>query len=79
MLYEVITIYRELEKKFGSHVYARIDVPTTPEKKEVLSRLSSENISASELAGEKITAIQTSAPGNNVKIGGVKVISYNFV
>jgi len=58
-------------------VYARIDVPTTPEKKEVLSRLSSENISASELAGEKITAIQTSAPGNNVKIGGVKVITQN--
>jgi|GEM_PF-17917 len=70
-------IYRELEKKFGSHIYARIDVQTTPEKKEILSRLSSDNITASKLAGEKITAIQTTAPGNHVEIGGVKVITQN--
>jgi phosphoglucomutase len=70
-------IYRELENKFGRHVYARIDVKTTPEQKEILSRLSSDNISAAELAGDKIVAIQTAAPGNNVKIGGVKVITQN--
>jgi len=63
--------------KFGRHVYARIDVKTTPEQKEILSRLSSDNISAAELAGDKIVAIQTAAPGNNVKIGGVKVITQN--
>jgi phosphoglucomutase len=70
-------IYRELENKFGNHIYARIDVRTTPEKKEILKQLSAGNISASEMAGEKIINIQTAASGNNEKIGGLKVTTEN--
>ena len=70
-------VYKGLESMFGSHFYARIDVKTTLEKKEILKQLSSENISASKLAGEKIIDVQTVAPGNKAKIGGLKVTSEN--
>jgi len=34
-------------------------------------------VTAQELAGEQITAKLTRAPGNNVEIGGLKVITQN--
>jgi alpha-D-glucose phosphate-specific phosphoglucomutase len=70
-------VYKGLESKFGSHFYARIDVKTTLEKKEILKQLSSENICASKLAGEKIIDVQTVAPGNKAKIGGLKATAEN--
>lgn len=70
-------IYQELEKMFGKHFYDRIDVKTTIEKKEILKQLSTENISTPKLAGEKIIDVQTVAPGNKAKIGGLKVITEN--
>ena len=69
--------YRDLEAKFGSPVYERIDAPATPEQKSVLSNLSPEQVTASELAGEAITSKLTQAPGNGAAIGGLKVTSEN--
>lgn len=69
--------YQALTQCHGEPVYKRIDVPATLEQKSALKSLSSDNIHSDMLAGEKITAIQTHAPGNNAAIGGVKVSSEN--
>ncbi|MEV0946122.1 phosphoglucomutase (alpha-D-glucose-1,6-bisphosphate-dependent) [Rhodococcus sp. NPDC049939] len=65
--------YTELAERFGSPAYARIDAPATREQKAVLGKLSPEQVSATELAGEPITATLTSAPGNGAALGGLKV------
>jgi phosphoglucomutase len=70
-------LYRELEGRFGSPAYARIDAPATAAQKNVLKKLSPELVSAQELAGEPITAKLTRAPGNNEEIGGLKVMTHN--
>jgi len=70
-------IYRELELEFGESVYDRVEAPATPEQKELLARLSPQQVKFIELAGEKIQTILTCAPGNNASIGGLKVISRN--
>lgn len=70
-------IYRGFTKEFGEPVYDRIDAPATPEQKDKLKKLSPEQITSSELAGEKIEAILTKAPGNNAAIGGLKVVTAN--
>ncbi len=67
--------YRDLTDRYGAPVYARIDTAATREQKQALAKLSPEQIPASELAGEKITAALTSAPGNGAPIGGLKVIA----
>lgn len=69
--------YRELADAFGESAYARIDAPASREQKAVLAKLSADQISATELAGEKITAIMTEAPGNGAAIGGLKVTTEN--
>src|SRR4029079_14004715 len=53
--------------------YARVDAPATREEKARLGRLSPEAVTATELAGEPITARLTTAPGNDAPIGGLKV------
>jgi phosphoglucomutase len=69
--------YRKLTSKFGDPVYERIDAPASPEQKAILSKLSPEQVSAKELAGEPITAMLTTAPGNGAAIGGLKVTTEN--
>jgi phosphoglucomutase len=69
--------YTELTDKFGASVYERIDAPATLEQKSKLGKLSATDVSATELAGEKITAILTHAPGNNAALGGLKVETEN--
>jgi phosphoglucomutase len=69
--------YQALVSKFGAPVYTRIDAPANREQKKVMSNLSPEQISADSLAGEKITAILTRAPGNDAAIGGLKVCTEN--
>ncbi|NUP78199.1 MAG: alpha-D-glucose phosphate-specific phosphoglucomutase [Nonomuraea sp.] len=69
--------YRELVERFGEPAYARVDAPATREEKAVLGRLSADQVTASSLAGEPITAVQTSAPGNGAALGGVKVSTDN--
>jgi phosphoglucomutase len=69
--------YAGLTERYGAPVYARIDAPATPEQKAALGRLSPEMVKADALAGEKITAKLTEAPGNNAPIGGLKVVTEN--
>ncbi|MFI7577243.1 phosphoglucomutase (alpha-D-glucose-1,6-bisphosphate-dependent) [Micromonospora sp. NPDC049497] len=65
--------WAELAERFGAPSYARIDAPATREQKAVLGKLSPEQVTATELAGEPITATLTTAPGNGASIGGLKV------
>ncbi len=65
--------YADLVARFGDPAYARIDAPATREEKAVLGKLSPEQVTATTLAGEPITATLTSAPGNGAAIGGLKV------
>ncbi|MEJ2384413.1 MAG: phosphoglucomutase, alpha-D-glucose phosphate-specific, partial [Xanthomonadales bacterium] len=69
--------YHELEQRFGSPVYERLDAPATPKEKAVLKNLSPEQVTATELAGEPITARLTRAPGNGAALGGLKVVTEN--
>ena len=57
--------------------YTRIDAPATPEQKAKLSKLSPAQVTGIHLAGERITAKLTEAPGNNAPIGGLKVVTEN--
>ena len=70
-------LYRELTKDLGEPVYERIDAPATPEQKTVLAKLSPAQVRATELAGDRITAMLTTAPGNGAAIGGLKVVTRN--
>ncbi len=70
-------IYRELAREFGEPVYDRVEAPATPAQKEVLSKLSPQQVLSTDLAGEKIRSILTHAPGNGAPIGGLKVVAEN--
>ncbi len=70
-------LYRELEERFGSPVYERIDTAASSAEREALKTLSPEMVTAKEMAGEKIRAKLTHAPGNNAPIGGLKVVAEN--
>lgn len=69
--------YAELAAEYGAPVYARVDAPADREQKARLSRLSAEQVTATELAGEPITAKLTNAPGNGAPLGGLKVTTAN--
>ncbi|MET7646811.1 phosphoglucomutase (alpha-D-glucose-1,6-bisphosphate-dependent) [Streptomyces sp. NPDC005426] len=69
--------YAALTARFGEPAYARIDAPADRDQKAVLARLSPEQVSADTLAGEPVTAVLTSAPGNGAAIGGIKVTTEN--
>jgi phosphoglucomutase len=66
-------LYRDLTKELGEPVYERIDAAATPEQKALLATLSPAHVRATELAGDKIIAMLTHAPGNGAAIGGLKV------
>src|SRR5258706_287478 len=70
-------LYQDLTRELGDPAYERIDAPATSEQKKVLARLSERDIKESELAGEKIVSILTTAPGTANAIGGVKVVTEN--
>jgi phosphoglucomutase len=65
--------YLELTAKFGESVYERIDAEATPAQKSKLGKLNTNDVTASTLAGEPITAVLTHAPGNGAALGGLKV------
>ncbi|MFI6062394.1 phosphoglucomutase (alpha-D-glucose-1,6-bisphosphate-dependent) [Streptomyces sp. NPDC051286] len=69
--------YAGLTARFGEPAYARIDAPADREQKAVLAKLSPEQVTAGTLAGEPVTAVLTSAPGNGAPIGGIKVTTEN--
>ena len=68
-------IYRELTQQLGDPVYERIDAAASPEQKVALEGLSPSDVHATEVAGEQIQQILTSAPGDGNAIGGIKVIA----
>jgi len=68
-------LYQEIEGKFGSSFYTRIDQATTPEQKSAFKNLTPDKVSATSLAGDPITARLTHAPGNGAPLGGLKVVS----
>jgi phosphoglucomutase len=65
--------YARLTETHGTPAYARVDAPATREQKAVLAKLSPSQVTATELAGEPITATLTEAPGNGAALGGLKV------
>ena len=69
--------YAELAGTYGAPVYARVDAPADREQKARLSKLSADQVSATELAGDPITAKLTAAPGNGASLGGLKVTTAN--
>ena len=68
-------IYHELTSEFGESVYTRTEAPATVQEKELLRKLSPQQVRLKELAGEQIQSILTHAPGNGAPLGGVKVIA----
>ncbi|ANF57498.1 phosphoglucomutase (alpha-D-glucose-1,6-bisphosphate-dependent) [Halotalea alkalilenta] len=69
--------YQALTERYGAPVYQRIDAAADREQKAKLGKLSAEQVSAKELAGQPITQILTEAPGNGAAIGGLKVVTEN--
>jgi phosphoglucomutase len=67
--------YTALTERFGAPAYKRTDSPITPERKAKLLDLEPSDITATNVAGEHIQAILTTAPGNGAAIGGVKVVT----
>jgi phosphoglucomutase len=70
-------LYQELTEKYGSHIYERLEAPASPEQKKALAALNADDVEADTLAGEKVTAKLTHAPGNKAAIGGLKVVTKN--
>jgi phosphoglucomutase len=68
-------LYHELTREFGEPVYDLVEASATTQQKERLERLSPQQVRSTDLAGEKIQAILTRAPGNGAPIGGLKVIA----
>ncbi|OCB43811.1 phosphoglucomutase, alpha-D-glucose phosphate-specific [Mycobacterium malmoense] len=69
--------YRELTAEYGTPCYARVDAPADRDQKARLAKLSPEQVTATEVAGEPITAKLTAAPGNGAALGGLKVTTAN--
>ena len=65
--------YADLVAEHGDPAYARVDAPADRDQKAKLAALSPDDVTATSLAGEEITARLTAAPGNGAKIGGLKV------
>jgi phosphoglucomutase len=68
-------IYHELTREFGEPAYDRVEAPATPDQKELLAKLSPQQVKITDLAGEKIQNVLTHAPGNGAPIGGLKVVA----
>jgi phosphoglucomutase len=69
--------YQELADEYGTPFYSRVDAPADRDQKARLSKLSADEVTATELAGEPITAKLTAAPGNGAALGGLKVTTAN--
>ncbi len=70
-------IYRELEEKYGTSFYKRVDAPATLEQKAAIKAIDPNALNLPTLAGEQVESILTHAQGNGAAIGGVKVMTKN--
>ena len=68
-------VYRDITEKYGNPIFERIDAAATPAQKAILSQLSPTDVDATTLAGEAITQMMTSAPGDGKPVGGLKVVT----
>lgn len=68
-------LYRQLTRELGEPVYDRAEAPATPDQKALLAKLSPQQVTLTELAGETIRTVLTHAPGNGAPIGGIKVVT----
>jgi phosphoglucomutase len=68
---------QQLTRELGEPLYQRLDAPAMPEQKRLMAQLSSQQVTATELAGEKISGMLTAAPGDDAPIGGLKVMTAN--
>lgn len=69
--------YRDLTARFGAPYYTRQDAPANAAQKTALAQLAPDDVTATDLAGERIIAKLTRAPGNNEPIDGLKVVTKN--
>jgi len=69
--------YRELTKKYGEPLSSRVDARANAEQKKKLSQLTPDKLDIKELAGEKVERVLDRAPGNDGRIGGIKVMAAN--
>jgi phosphoglucomutase len=69
--------YERISESLGAPFYERIDAPATADQRRRLKALSADDVGMSELAGDKVTATYTRAPGNNAPIGGIKIVTEN--
>jgi phosphoglucomutase len=70
-------IYQEFTKEFGDSLYDRTEAPATAQQRAKLEKITKQSINIPDLAGEKILAVLTNAPGDGNAIGGVKVVAEN--
>ena len=68
-------IYHDLTREFGEPAYDRVEAPATSDQKALLAKLSPQQVTITELAGETIQTVLTNAPGNGAPLGGVKVVA----
>ena len=68
-------LYRDLTRELGAPATDRVEAPATREQKQVLAKLSPQQIKITELAGEPVDKVLDRAPGNDAPIGGIKVIA----
>jgi len=68
-------LYDDLAREFGDFAYERIDAPATSAERSGLRQVTAEQVTATTLADDAITAKLTTAPGNGAPIGGVKVVT----
>ena len=65
--------FADLTARYGETAYDRQDAPADAAQKKILASLSPEQVTATTLGGDPITAKLTRAPGNGAGIGGLKV------
>ena len=70
-------LYQELAEELGEAFYGRTEAAATAEQRVALQNMSRENVTVGKLAGEKVLAVFTNAPGDGNPIGGVKVMAAN--
>lgn len=70
-------LYQRLEHNLGATFYKRIDAKADFQQRQLLKKISKQQIKSTQLAGDKIETILTEAPGNDAPIGGIKVSTNN--
>jgi phosphoglucomutase len=69
--------YQDLTRELGEPIYERIDAEATDAEKAALGRVTAKDLAVTELAGDPVTAVLTTAPGDGLPIGGIKVVTGN--